>query len=260
MALSPAMRRGYPKRMNSILSFRGAGLAYRFQAGAAPVVVFLPGYMSDMTGTKAEALAGWAQARGQAFLRLDYSGCGASGGDFLDGSIARWTEDVLALIDHVAPQGRVVLVGSSMGGWVALRAGLALGGRLGGLVGIAAAPDFTDWGLALTNEDHAALQTRGWFTRASGYGGDYRYSRALMDGAAAARVMGGPIGIAAPVRLLHGQNDDAVPWRLSLDVAERLRSVDVQVILIKDGDHRLSRPADLAVLVRTVATLAGEVE
>lgn len=241
------------------LAHGAADLAFRHHPGRSPLVVFLPGYMSDMTGSKAEALAEWATGGGHAFLRLDYSGCGASGGDFLDGSIGRWVDDARAIIDHVAPDARVVLVGSSMGGWVALRLGLALGDRLAGLVGIAAAPDFTDWGLAITAADRAALAGQGWFSRPSDYdAGGYRYSRALVEDAPAQRLMGGAIAINAPVRLLHGQRDDAVPWRLSLDIADRLRSDDVQVTLIKDGDHRLSRAQDIALLIRAVTDLAED--
>lgn len=235
----------------------GAALAWRHRPGNGPLIVFLPGYMSDMTGSKAEALDGWAAAAGRAYLRLDYSGCGASGGDFLAGSIGRWTADALAVIDHVAPGARVLLVGSSMGGWIALRAGLALDDRLAGLVGIAAAPDFTDWGLDISDADRAALAAQGWFSRPSDYDpGGYRYSRALIEDAPAQRLLGGAIAITAPVRLLHGQRDAAVPWALSLDIAERLRSDDVQVTLVKDGDHRLSREEDLALLMQTVASLA----
>ena len=241
------------------LDHQGARLAYRHTPRAGPLIVFLPGYMSDMTGSKAQALADWAAATGRALLRLDYSGCGASGGDFLAGSIGRWVADARAVIDHVAPAGRVLLVGSSMGGWVALHLGLGLGGRLVGLVGIAAAPDFTEWGLAITAADRTALATQGWFTRSSDYDPQgYRYSAALIADAPAQLLLGGPIAITAPVRLLHGQRDDAVPWRLALDIADRLCSDDVQLHLVKDGDHRLSRPQDIALLLVTVARLAEE--
>ena len=243
------------------LSVAGIDIAYRHGDGGGPLIVFLPGYMSDMTGSKAAALAEWAMAHGRACLRLDYSGCGTSGGDFLDGSIGRWVSDAGAVIDHVAPAGRVVLVGSSMGGWIALRLGLALGDRLAGLVGIAAAPDFTDWGLDLTAADHAALAERGWLTRPSEYdAAGYRYARAFIDDAPAQRLLDGDIAIVAPVRLLHGQRDDAVPWALSLDIAGRLHSADVQVTLVKDGDHRLSRPQDIALLLRIIGDLVEAVE
>lgn len=244
----------------SFLDRDSSAIAYRFQPGRGPPCVFLPGYMSDMAGAKAEALAGGAAARGQAFVRLDYSGCGASGGDFLAGSIARWTDDALAVIDAVAPGERVVVIGSSMGGWIALRLGQLLGDRLAGLVGIAAAPDFTDWGLAPTPQDHADLTAQGWFERASDYdAGGYRYSRALIEDAPACRVLGAPMAITAPVRLLHGQGDATVPWTLALDIAAALHSDDVQLTLVKDGDHRLSRPADLALLDAIVAALLDKV-
>jgi pimeloyl-ACP methyl ester carboxylesterase len=239
----------------SSLSHNGASLAYRFTPGDGPLVVFLPGYMSDMTGSKAEALSDWARARGQAFLRLDYSGCGASGGDFLDGSIGRWTDDVLALVNHLWPAGKLVLVGSSMGGWIALLAGRTLKDRLAGLVGVAAAPDFTVWGLKLGEAERRQLQAQGFFTRPSDYGEPYRYSRTLIDDARTHLLLDGQIRITAPVRLLHGQRDEAVPWRLSLDIAARLQSTQVQVRLIKDGDHRLSREADIAALIATVEEL-----
>jgi pimeloyl-ACP methyl ester carboxylesterase len=213
--------------------------------------------MSDMTGSKAEALAQWAETRGRAFLRLDYSGCGASTGDFLDGSISRWAGDARTVIDHVAPGLPVVLVGSSMGGWIALRLGLALGPRLSGLVGIAAAPDFTRWGLEITAADRDALSVQGWFTRPSGYDpAGYRYSRSFIDDAPTNLVLDAEIPLTCPVRLLHGQQDDAVPWAISLDIAARLRSTDVHVLLIKDGDHRLSRPGDIARLLATIEDLS----
>ena len=234
----------------------GARLAYRHRPGNGPTVVFLPGYMSDMSGSKAEALDAWAAATGQACLRLDYSGCGASGGSFDDGSIGRWTADALAVISAVT-QGPPILVGSSMGGWIALRVALAT--PVAALVGIAAAPDFTTWGLDLTDADRASLTERGFLERPTDYGDTpYRYTDALIDDAPAQLVMIGPIELDCPVRLLHGQADPDVPWRLSLDLAERLRSPDVQVTLVKDGDHRLSRPQDLALLVATLDALLEE--
>jgi pimeloyl-ACP methyl ester carboxylesterase len=237
------------------LDHQGARLAFRHRDGAGPLLLFLPGYMSDMTGGKASALFDWAAARGRACLLLDYSGCGASGGDFLEGSVPRWAGDVLAIIDHVAPGGRVVLVGSSMGGWIALWLGERLGARLAGLVGIAAAPDFPDWGLAVTADEQAMLARQGWFARPSGYGGDTRYSRVFLEAAAGCRMLGRTIAIEAPVRLLHGQRDEAVPWDLSLRVMAGLASADVQALFIKDGDHRLSRRQDIERLLMLVETL-----
>jgi len=237
----------------------GVSLAYRHDPGVGPLIVFLPGYMSDMTGAKAEALAAWATARGRALLRLDYSGCGASGGDFLAGSIGRWVDDAHAVIDHVAPQGRVVLIGSSMGGWIALRLALALGDRVAGIIGIAAAPDFTKWGIDISPVDLAALKTQGWFSRPSDYDPvGYRYSAALLADAPAQLLLGGQIAVSAPLRLLHGQRDDSVPWQLALDIADRVGSADVQLHFVKDGDHRLSRPQDIALLLSTLAALVAE--
>jgi pimeloyl-ACP methyl ester carboxylesterase len=240
----------------TFLPHQGARLAYRHTPGTGPLLVFLPGYMSDMTGTKAAALETWAAATGNACLLLDYSGCGASSGNFLDGSISRWTQDAEALIDHVAPGAPVLLVGSSMGGWVALHLGLRLGARLAGLIGIAAAPDFPDWSLSLSPQDQADLAAQGWFSRPSGYGdGAYLYSRTFLEDAVSSRLLTGPIALHAPVRLLHGQADDVVPWQISVEIAERLVSNDVQLTLIKHGDHRLSRDSDLATLVAHVESL-----
>ena len=237
--------------MNEVrtLDANGAALAYRHRAGRGPLVVFLPGYMSDMTGSKATMLDGWAAATGRAFLRLDYSGCGASGGSFDAGSIGRWTADALAVIDAVT-DGPVLLVGSSIGGWIALRVALARPAQVASLVGIAAAPDFTDWGLDLQDADFLNLKAHGYIERPSEYGdGPYRYTETFIVDAEDQAVLGAEIAIDCPVRLLQGQCDDAVPWRLALEIAERLRSDDVQVTLVKDGDHRLSRPADLALLI-----------
>jgi len=232
-----------------------ARLAFRFVAGAGPLVVFLPGYMSDMGGTKACSIRAWAEAAGRACLLFDYSGCGESGGDFLKGSIGRWTGDAAALIGHVWPRGDVVLAGSSMGGWAALRLGVQLGARLAGLVGIAAAPDFVDWGLELSAAEAEALAAQGWCSRPSGYGGDYVYSKTFLEDAARCRMLAGPIAITAPVRLLHGQADEAVPWQLSVDIAGLVESEDVQVLLIKNGDHRLSNESEIGLMLAQIAAL-----
>lgn len=235
------------------LTHGNAEIAICLLPGRSPVVVFLPGYMSDMGGSKALALEAWAAARGQACLRLDYSGCGASGGDFADGSISRWTADVAAVLDHLGIA-HPILVGSSMGGWIALR--LAAARPVAALLGIAAAPDFPDWGLQLSAADHAGLAQHGFIERPCAYdSAPYRYTRTFLDDAAASRVLTGSIAVDAPVRLLHGQADPDVPWQLSVDVAVRLRSADVQVMLVKDGDHRLSRPQDLTLLTATLDRL-----
>lgn len=222
----------------------GCRIAYRFAEGRGPTLVFLPGYMSDMEGGKATALSDWAEARGQACLLLDYSGCGRSEGDFADGTLSKWRDEVIALIDATV-DGRVVLVGSSMGGWLALMIGAALGDRLAGLVGIAAAPDFTEWGYSDT--DKASLAAGQTVLESNPYGPEPTptHPEFWLDGQANL-LLGGNIPIACPVRLLHGQVDADVPWEISLRLARALASDDVVVTLIKDGDHRLSREQDIA--------------
>lgn len=233
----------------------GVHLAHALTPGREPTVVFLPGYMSDMAGTKALHLDAWAKASGRAFLRLDYSGCGASEGDFARGTIRRWAEDARAVIEAVV-QGPVVLVGSSMGGWIMLHLALALPGRVAALVGIAAAPDFVRWGLALSEAERAELARAGEIRRPSAYGPEpYRYSRALIEDGEAACLLDRPIRFDGPVRLLHGMADADVPFAISLRLAEALTSTDVRVHLVKAGDHRLSTPADLALLTATLEAL-----
>jgi pimeloyl-ACP methyl ester carboxylesterase len=229
----------------------GLKLAYRHTTGIGPLIIFLPGYMSDMAGGKATAVFDWASANDRACLLLDYSGCGESEGDFADGTLTRWRDEVLALIAH-AGGGDVVLVGSSMGGWLMLLVGLALGERLKGLVGIAAAPDFTDWGF--TDQQKATIREAGVLYQNNPYGPEPTPTwRGLYDDGVAHELFGGEIALTCPVRLLHGQADADVPWKLSLKLAEALRSDDVRVTLIKDGDHRLSRDSDVALLLATVA-------
>ncbi len=231
----------------------GRRIAFRHAAGAGPTLVFLPGYMSDMAGGKATAVFDWAVTQGRASLLLDYSGCGQSDGDFADGTLSRWRDEVLSLIDAQV-EGPVVLIGSSMGGWLMLLIGLALGDRLAGLVGIAAAPDFTDWGY---DADQQALLASGQTVLEDNpYGLEPTPTHAAFwtDGQAQL-LLDGPIALTCPLRLLHGQRDPDVPWELALTLAEQLHSDDVQVTLIKDGDHRLSRDADIALLLRTIAEL-----
>ena len=235
----------------------GRRIAYRFTKGAGPLIVFLPGYMSDMDGGKATALFDWAQAEGRAMLLLDYSGCGRSEGAFADGSLSLWREEVLALIEHVAPEAQVILVGSSMGGWLMLLVALALPEQgLAGLVGIAAAPDFTDWGYpeALKAELRAARMV----TEPNPYGPEPTptYAKFWNDGEDQ-KLLGGPISLACPARLIQGQRDTDVPWDVALKLAGALQSDDVLVHLVKNGDHRLSRPQDIALLKQVVGDLAA---
>ncbi len=234
----------------------GVSLAYRLSGGRAPTLVFLPGFMSDMTGDKASHLAALCEGLGHACLRLDYSGHGASGGAFEAGTIGRWTQDALFLIDRLT-EGPLVLVGSSMGGWIALLAAIARPDRLAGLIGIAAAPDFTETLIrpSLTVEQHETLMRDGVLRVPGAYGGEQIFTCALLEDGRENLLMGGQIPITCPVRLLQGQCDEDVPWQTALRIAECLESDDVQVTLVKDGTHRLSRPQDLALLTRTAGLL-----
>ena len=230
----------------------GRRLAFHRRDGRGPTVIFLPGYMSDMEGSKALALDSWCESQGRAFLRFDYGGCGISPGDFEKQSLADWRDDAVAMVDSV--EGPVVLVGSSMGGWIMLLAALARPERIAGLVGIAAAPDFTSWGFS--DSDKATIARDGRLVEETPYGDQpYVTTRLFWDSGETLKLLGGEIAIDVPVRLLHGQADPDVPFDISLRIALALRSADVQTILVKDGDHRLSRPQDIALLTATLSQL-----
>ncbi|MFV3127313.1 alpha/beta hydrolase [Niveispirillum sp. KHB5.9] len=234
----------------------GTAIAYRHSPGVVPGLMFLTGFRSDMGGGKAVALERWARARGRAFTRFDYHAHGLSGGDWADGSIGRWRDDALAVLDQVA-QGPQILVGSSMGGWIALLLALARPDRVAGLLGVAPAPDFTERMIRprLRPAEIEALERDGRFIAPSAYDpAGYPITRHLLEEARAHLLLPGPIPLRCPVRLLHGQRDPDIPWRTSLELAEALQAEDVRVTLVKDGDHRLSRDADLALMLQ----LAGE--
>jgi pimeloyl-ACP methyl ester carboxylesterase len=227
-------------------------LARRFRPGRGPTLIFLPGYASDMEGGKATALDAWAEAEGRAMLRFDYAGCGASPGAFEEQSLETWRDDALAMIDSV--EGPALLVGSSMGGWIMLLAALARPERVAGLVGIAAAPDFTDWGFS--EDQKRVIREEGRLEEPSPYGEQpVVTTRAFWESGERQALLGGPIPIHCPVRLLHGTADEDVPCRISLDLIERLESGDVEVVLVKGGNHRLSRSQDIALLLRTVGAV-----
>jgi pimeloyl-ACP methyl ester carboxylesterase len=240
------------------LELEGRRLAHARTAGMPPTVVFLTGFRSDMTGGKALFLEAHCRGAGRAFLRFDYRGHGASSGRFEDGTIGDWLDDTLSVIDRLT-SGDLVLVGSSMGGWIALLAALARPERVKGLVGIAAAPDFTERLIlpALGETERAALARDGLIVVPSAYGEPTPITRRLLEEGRRHLLMGAPIPVHCPVHLLHGQRDPDVPWTTALDLAARLESDAVTVELVKDGDHRLSREEDLrriaAALDRVVA-------
>ena len=233
----------------------GVHLAARHRAGMhdKPMLVFLPGYASDMLGSKAIALDEWAAQTGHSLLRLDYSGCGESMGAFQDGTLARWRDDAAFVIDQLT-SGPIVLVGSSMGGWIALLLARVLADRVKGVIGIAAAPDFTQWGFS--DAEKAEMAAAGQLLRPSDYGPEPMLTtHAFWQSGQSLCLLDAPIEIDCPVRLLQGQMDPDVPWDIALRLTSQLRSSDVQLHLVKDGDHRLSRPADITLLTDVTARL-----
>jgi pimeloyl-ACP methyl ester carboxylesterase len=211
----------------------GRTIAYRLRRGNAPTLIFFPGYASDMEGAKALALDAFAERRGLAMLRLDYSGTGSSGGRFEDGTLERWLEEALAAIDQLI-EGPVIVIGSSMGGWIALHLALLLPERIKTLVGIAAAPDFTDWGLD------------------RGEGG---VTPAFHESGQRLLLLGREIPIDCPVRLIHGEADSDVPLDIAYRTMRAVRSADVQVTVIKGGGHRLSEPHEIDTILSIVSDL-----
>jgi pimeloyl-ACP methyl ester carboxylesterase len=234
----------------------GERLAWRRTAGAGPTVVWLGGYRSDMTGTKAQALADWAQAAGRAYLRFDYYAHGESSGDIARGTITRWRDDALAAVDELT-DGPLLLVGSSMGGWIACLAAMARADRVAAMTLIAPAPDFTEKLVAprLTDEARSAIAATGVWREPSPYGDPNPITRELLEDGARWSILPGPVPIEVPVRVLQGGEDPDVPWPHALELAQGLNSRDVVFTLIKDGDHRLSRPQDIARLLAAVAEL-----
>lgn len=240
----------------------GSRLAYhrtaaRDPADPRPGLVFCGGFASDMTGTKATALEAYARERGQAFLRFDYRGHGASSGEFAEGTIGRWAADAVAVLDALT-EGPQVLIGSSMGGWIMLLAALARPQRVAALVGIAAAPDFTEelmWD-RYPPEVRAVLERDGVYHEPSDYGEEpYTVTRELIEDGRRHLLLGGPIALSFPARLIHGLKDEVVPWETSLRLSEALAGDDVEVALVKAGDHRLSEPQDLDRLFDTLTRL-----
>ena len=225
--------------MTDLKHFEVAGrrIAYRLRAGSSPTLLFLPGYASDMEGAKALALDSFAERRGLSMLRLDYSGTGSSPGAFANGTLELWLEEVQAAVDQLT-DGSLIIVGSSMGGWIALHLARLRAERVKALVGIAAAPDFTDWGFA----DGASAEAAGLAL------GFWQSGQRLL-------LLNTPIPIDCPVRLLHGEHDADVPLDVAFRTMRALRSADVQLNVLKGGGHRLSEPHEIDAILRTVAAL-----
>jgi len=219
------------------IEVEGRSIAYRLRSGASPTLVFLPGYASDMEGAKALALDAFAEQRGLAMLRLDYSGTGSSKGRFEDGTLAAWLEEALAAVDRLT-DGPLIVVGSSMGGWIALHLVLLRPDRVKAMLGIAAAPDFTEWGFR--GGDDAERQG---------------LSRAFWESGQRLRLLDGEIAIDCPVRLVHGEADEDVPLDIAFRLMRALRSSDVQLLTIKGGGHRLSEPREIETILAVAAGL-----
>ena len=237
-------------------------IAVRARAGGAPGLLWLGGFNSDMQGTKALALDAWAADHGRACVRFDYSGHGESGGAFVDGTIGRWLEESVAVFEQFCA-GPQVVIGSSMGGWMALLLAREMARRpagrasLAGLVLIAPAPDFTEelmW-KGFSPEARRDIETKGVWLRPSEYGEPYPITRALIEEGRNHLLLGSAIEVGCPVRILQGKQDPDVPWQHAFALAHRLPSDDVVLTMIQDGDHRLSRPQDIARIIAAVAEI-----
>lgn len=233
----------------------GTRIAYRHRPGRGPTLVYLAGYRGEMLGTKASAVDEWCAREGRAMLRLDYAGYGESDGDFEAQSLTDRLGDVLLAMDAAGVE-RAVLMGSSMGGWIMLMAAVSDPRRVVGLVGIAAAPDFTDWGFS--NNQRSQIEREGRIEHPSDQGGTYPTSRVFWESGQRNLLLERGISYGGPVRLLHGDEDDTVPWQVAKRLMEALGSADVQLTLVKGGDHRLQRPGDLDALLRVTSGLLND--
>lgn len=233
---------------------QGRRIAYHRSQGQGPCVLFLGGFRSDMQGTKAVWLEAWAQAQGRAFLRFDYSGHGESSGAFEDGCIGDWFQDAQAVLDHLT-QGPVILVGSSMGGWISLLVARANAGRVAGLVTIAAAPDFTERGFwpEFSQMQREALVRDGQVLRPSDYGDPYVITRRLIEDGRNHQVLNSPLNLPFPVRFLQGTADEDVPVAWATDLLRHAQADDMRLMLVKGADHRFSTPDCLKLIGQAVA-------
>jgi len=239
----------------------GTKVAYHKTIGRGPGMVFLGGFKSDMEGGKALALEAWCKREGRAFVRFDYQGHGQSSGAFRDGTIGLWAKDAIAVIDALT-EGPQILVGSSMGGWIAMLAAKARPARVKGFVGIAAAPDFTVrmWTQEFDEATRQEVAENGYMERPCDYGDDpYIITRALIEDGFRNRVIAAPLNLNIPVRLIQGTEDADVPWQTAQMIADKFTGDDVEIILVPGGDHRLSRDIDLKRLVRVVDQLTRQI-
>ena len=241
----------------------GATIAYHNTPGKSPGVIFLTGFKSDMTGSKAGAVEKFCRNRGQAILRFDYTGHGQSSGEFVNGTIGQWADDAVYALDKLS-EGPQVLVGSSMGGWIMLLVALRRPERIAGLIGLASAPDFTEelmWD-AFTDDQKSALERDGFVDLPNCYEDQepYRISGDLIKDGRERLLLGSEIAIDAPVRLIHGIRDEDVPWKTSQRLSQQLRTEDIEVTFVKAGDHRLSEPSDLNRLTCILGELLDQLE
>jgi pimeloyl-ACP methyl ester carboxylesterase len=239
-----------------IIKDDGVRIAALVRAGSGPGIVWLNGFKSVMMGTKAQAVDGWAAENGRACVRFDYFGHGASSGDFRDGTVSRWLDDSLTVIDRLS-RGRQILVGSSMGAWLALHCALARPDRISGVLLVAPAVDFTErllWD-TFPPEVRRQIERDGEWLRPSQYDAEsYPITRRLIEDGRRHLLLGAPITLSSPVRILQGMADPDVPWRHAMLVLERL-GPDTELTLVKSGDHRLSRSHDLGLLLRTLSAI-----
>ena len=239
----------------------GRRIAYHQTAGDGPGVVFLGGFKSDMEGTKAIHLENWTRAQGRAYLRLDYSGHGQSSGEFTEGSIGEWAEDAQAVIESKC-EGPQVLVGSSMGGWIALLLAKRMPEQIAGMVGIAAAPDFTQDSMwdSFTTAQQGELMNKGQIALPSEYGDPYIITRKLIEDGRAQLVLRSPLGLPFPVRFLQGTADKDVALSVALRLLDHAAGDDIRLTLLKGADHRFSTPECLALIEETVADVLVQVD
>lgn len=239
--------------MAFITTPQGRRIAYTMSPGKGPVILFCSGLKSDMEGTKAVKLEAWARARKQAYLRFDYSGHGQSSGRFAEGCIGDWHEDTMAVIDQLT-SGKIVVVGSSMGGWQALLLAQAMPDRIAGMVTIAAAADFTEDGYwaSFTAAQKAEMESQGYVRLPSDYDEDYVISKRLIEEGRSRLVLRSPLRLDFPVRFLQGTEDSAVPTATAVRLLEHAQGDDIRLTLVKGADHRFSDPACLALIEKSV--------